>query len=146
MSLRKAINVGGSAVNTFVQKHRAAVTGVLCGFDRLIFRGTPRSISYVDGLNIVLAARGVAFKDFGDFARKLTERVKEGSLAAARKLGSPILFLRSPRIRKDELARSIAHKEGIKQGLICVLKSIEPMRRFDIRKNREKKHLELVMR
>lgn len=133
-------------MNSFILKHRADIIGVLSGFDRVMFRGTPRSISYVEGMTLFLASKKILLKDFGDFARKTTERVKEASLAVAHRLRRPIIFLESARARKDELARSIAEKDGIKQGLICVLKATEPMRRFDIRKNRAKKQLELVKR
>ncbi len=133
-------------MNSFIQKHKPDVIGVLSGFDRLIFRGTPRSLCYLEGMNYLLVARKVPLKDFGDFARRVSERVKHASLSIARRQERPIEFLRSAGIRKDEFARSIAKREGITKGLICVLKAIEPMRGFDINKNRDRKQLELVKR
>jgi len=45
----------------FIAKHREEIAGVLSGFDRLVFRGTLRSISYAEGmLGYRLGEAGVA--------------------------------------------------------------------------------------
>jgi len=54
---------------------------VLCGFDRLVFRGHLRGISYVPGMERHLWANQVLKKEFGEHAGKVTERLKEASLA-----------------------------------------------------------------
>ena len=46
----------------FIQRHQEDVIGVLSGFDRLLFRGTLRSINYSDGLDRFLSFYGVKFK------------------------------------------------------------------------------------
>ena len=51
----------------FIQRHQQDVTGVLSGFDRLLFRGTLRSIAYGQGLDKFLGGVGVRYKDFGSF-------------------------------------------------------------------------------
>ena len=133
-------------MNTFVQKHASDVIGVLSGFDRLVFRGTPRQVAYTDGMKSFLSAQGVLLKDFGAFAEQASTRVKEASLAVAERSGRPVVFLPSARGRKDEAARMIAQKDGVEDGLICVFKTVEPLLGFDIHRNREAKKLELVMR
>jgi len=37
-------------MNEFIAKHAEGIAGVLSGFDRLVFRGTLRSISYPEGM------------------------------------------------------------------------------------------------
>ena len=133
-------------MNTFVQKHASDVIGVLSGFDRLVFRGTPRQVAYTDGMKSFLSAQGVLLKDFGAFAEQASTRVKEASLAVAERSGRPVVFLPSAGGRKDEAARMIAQKDGVEDGLICVFKTVEPLLGFDIHRNREAKKLELVMR
>lgn len=133
-------------MSSFLQKHRADVIGILSGFDRLVFRGTVRQIAYVDGMRAFLAANNVLLKEFGKFAEETSSRVKRASLEVAERTGRPVQYLPTPRIRKDELARSIAERDTIDEGLICVLSTVEPLLGFDIFKNREKKKLELVMR
>src|SRR5260370_36778319 len=39
-----------SAMNEFIARHAQGITGVLSGFDRLVFRGTLRPISYPEGM------------------------------------------------------------------------------------------------
>jgi hypothetical protein len=39
----------GNAMQEFIAKHKEEIAGVLSGFDRLVFRGTLRSISYAEG-------------------------------------------------------------------------------------------------
>ena len=51
-----------------------------------------------------------------------------------------------PSASKEDIAREIAERDGIKAGLVCVLTAVEPCRSFDIQRNREKKELELVSR
>jgi hypothetical protein len=128
-----------NAVNTFVQKHAHSVIGSLSGFDRLMLRGRLRALSYVDGLRAFLAGSGILLKDFGAFARAATDALKAGTIFAAGQLGRPVQYLQSPTIRKDELAREIAKRDGIQEGLICVLSAVEPCWSFDINRNRETK-------
>ena len=63
-------------MKTFLQKHAASVTGILSGFDRLVFRGSLREISYVDGMRRYLSQAGVLLKAFGAHAEAVTERIK----------------------------------------------------------------------
>lgn len=133
-------------MHTFVRKYADVVTGCVSGFDRLVLRGTLRSISYVDGMRAFLSRAGVLLKDFGKFANDATECLKLAALAMPRHLRRPIRYLESPSVRKDLLARQIAEQDGIDDGLVCVLTAVEPCWSFDIRRDREKKRLELVKR
>jgi hypothetical protein len=133
-------------VTTFIQKHASDVIGVLSGFDRLVFRGTARQLAYVEGMRSFLSARSVLLKDFGGFAETTSARVVAASVAKATEARRPVIYLNSPKLRKDEGARAIAEHDGITDGLICVFKTVELLQGFDIYRNRDKKRLELVMR
>ncbi|MGC8559766.1 MAG: hypothetical protein ACP5O1_03715 [Phycisphaerae bacterium] len=119
----------------FIRSHAPVVTGVLCGFDRMRFRGTLRSISYAQGLDRFLGAAGVRYADFGRFAESLSHRIKQHAEAMTRKMGRPFLYLASGGQSKESLARSIAEHDGIQEGLICVLRAVEPCMSFAIRRN-----------
>ncbi len=133
-------------MHEFIAKHRNKIAGILSGFDRLVFRGTLRSLSYVDGMRHYLAANGVLLKDFGSHVERMSKQLKDASLGLAQQLKRPHKFLSSPKDSKEEIAQEIVAKEGIRDGLICVLTSIEPCRSYDIHRNRETKKLELVSR
>lgn len=130
----------------FIAKFGDKINGILSGFDRLVFRGHLRGISYVAGMERYLWANQVLKKEFGEQAEKVTEQLKEASLAEARRNKRPVQYLASSKTSKEDVARAIAAKDGIGNGLVCVLTSVEPCRSFDIFKNRETKKLELVRR
>lgn len=128
----------------FIAKHREEIAGVLSGFDRLVFRGTLRSLSHVNGMDTYLAMNKVLRKDFGRHVREVSGWLKQASLAAAGKRGRPVRYLRSPQTDKEALARKIAVQDGVRQGLICVLTAVELCRSFEVYRNRETKQLDWV--
>lgn len=127
----------------FLSKFGSVVTGVLSGFDRLVFRGTLRSLSYVNGVVGYLLDRGVRFLDYKEFVEAQTGKLIDSSLEAARQTGRPIQWLRSSSISKEEVARAIAQQDQVRGGLICVLKSLEPCYTFSLRRDREKKKAQI---
>lgn len=121
-------------MNDFVQRHQDSVIGVLGGFDRVLFRGTLRSISYGDGVDRFLGAVGVKYKDFGSFALGLSERLKKHAEGIAHAAGRPFLYLPGGRQPKQDVATAIAERDGIVEGLVCVLRCVEPCMSFSIRR------------
>lgn len=130
----------------FIANHKDRITGVLNGFDRVVFRGTLRPISYVKGFKGFLWRNQVLLKDFGVYAQSLTTQLKDASLRVAREQNRPIEYLPSSDTDKEALARKIARRDGIASGLISVLTCVEPCTSFDIHRNRDIKKLELVSR
>jgi hypothetical protein len=128
----------------FLERHSSRITGTLSGFDRVLFRGTLRSIAYVNGLEIFLSSQRVLLKDFSAYATNLSERVIEQAKESASKLGRPYQYLPSARESKEELAVQIRERDHIKAGLICVFASVEPCQSFDLKRDRATKHLQLV--
>src|ERR1035438_8297428 len=79
-----------NAMKEFIAKFGDQISGVVSGFDRLVFRGHLRGISYVTGMKQYLWANQVLNKEFGAHAEKITARLKEASLAEAGKLQRPV--------------------------------------------------------
>jgi hypothetical protein len=130
-------------VNAFLRVFAGLVSGVLHGFDRLVFRGHLRQITTVQGMARYLHTRRVLYKDFQDYVQRKTSQLIEASLEGARQQKRPILYLPSCNISKEEKAAKIATRDGIREGLICVFKCVEPCWTFDIHRNRARKELEL---
>ena len=128
----------------FLERHQNRVTGVLSGFDRLLFRGTLRSISYRNGMDIFLSSQHVLYKNFGPFAERLSGRLKEHAQALAHRQGRPFRYLASPSLSKEDIARQIMEEDGIGEGLSCVLSCVEPCKSYAIRRDREARQLVLV--
>jgi len=130
----------------FIARHHEEVAGTLSGFDRVVFRGSLRRIAYVEGMKYYLRENGVLLKDFSRHVNGVTEQMKKASLDEVQKAGRPHQYLPSPQVNKEEVARSIAERDGVKEGLVCALTSVEPCKTFDIYRNADVKKLELVMR
>lgn len=133
-------------MSKFIAKFGSLIQGVISGADRLVFRGSLRSIQYEFGLMGYLWHKQVSLTAFGKHAEQLTNRIKEASLAEARGLQRPVQYLNSSKIDKKSLAEQIAMREGVENGLICVLSCVEPCLSFEVGPNAEKKKLELKHR
>jgi hypothetical protein len=127
----------------FLKRHSGRITGTLSGFDRVLFRGTLRSIAHVNGLKVFLYSHHVLFKDFGAYAESLSLRIVEQAKLTASKLGRPYQYLQSSRDSKEELALQIMERDHIKQGLIVVFACVEPCQAFDLQRDKASKHLQL---
>jgi hypothetical protein len=127
----------------FLKRHQGRITGTLSGFDRVLFRGTLRSIAHVNGLKVFLYSQHVLFKDFGAYAERLSQRIVEQAKQTASELGRPYQYLPSARESKEELARQIRERDHLKAGLICVFACVEPCQSFDLQRDRGSKHLQL---
>ena len=130
----------------FVEQHGRNVKGVLSGFDRLVFRGSLRMLSFTAGMMGFLSKMGVLLKDFGEYVETETQRLKAASVAEAQRLGRPIIYLQSSRTDKEPIARKIAKDEGIEEGLICILRCVEPCMSYEIRRDPKRKKLVLEPR
>jgi hypothetical protein len=133
-------------VQQFIQRHQSRILGVLEGFDRILFRGTLLSLSHVQGLGKFLGVRGVLLKDFRTFAQACTTRLAAHAQQVAQQAGRPYQYLPSAQVRKEDIARQIARRDGITSGLVCVLACVEPCLSFDVYRNRQSRRLELVSR
>jgi hypothetical protein len=127
----------------FIKVHRECIVGMLSGFDRVVFRGTLRSISYVDGLGKYMNSQGILLKDFDGWAQRCTGRLCRAVEGYAQRLGRPVVYMASSAASKEERALAVARQDGIKSGLVCVLSCVEPCMSPEIHRNREHKRLEL---
>jgi hypothetical protein len=127
----------------FTRKHQSDVTGVLSGFDRVRFRGTLRWLATECGLMNFLWKIRVKLMEFKPYAMRLTQEIRETVEAIAEAAERPKRYLNSPAISKEDYARHIAKRDGVTEGLICVLTSVEPCFSYEVGRNAQKKQLEL---
>jgi len=74
---------------------------------------------------------GLLIKDFGKFVEQQSERLKIHAEKLAETLGRPFKYING-KVRKDHYAKEIAKRDGITQGLICVLRILEPCQSFKV--------------
>lgn len=130
----------------FLEKYGSSVKGTLSGFDRLVFRGTLRALSYVGGVVGYLLRKDVRFIDYGEFVKGQTDLLTAASLREAVRCERPIRYLPSSRIDKNRVARQIAEADPVGEGLICVLKSVEPCYTYELHRDRAKKKARIEAR
>jgi hypothetical protein len=133
-------------MKAFLGKFGDAVRGVLNGFDRLFFRGTLRNLSYPMGLQNYLWANRIKFKHFDEHSKTVTSQLEEASLRHAQESNREIRFLNSSKIGPEAEAQKIAARDGITNGLICVLRRTDPCMSFEIHRNRSTKKLQIKYR
>lgn len=132
----------------FVARFESLITGVLSGFDRLVFRGSLLPRMRRRGMHDHLAHADVRLLDFGAYAEKTSERVKAAALAPARGAGRPVQYLSSSRGSKEELASALLREHPTEGDPVCALYVVEPCRAFEYHKSAvaEDRGLRLVNR
>jgi hypothetical protein len=130
-------------MKTFIQRFGKNILGVVHGFDRIRFRGTRRFLANVAGMLGYLWQRQVLLKDFKAFAGSITAQVRQAAEEVAVSQGRPVVYLHNSEMDKEAWARELAQRDGIRQGLIGVLKSVEGCWSYEVGPNRAEKKLEL---
>ena len=133
-------------MDSFIQQNEKEIIGHLTGFDRLVLRGTLRALAVKSGMMSYLWNVGVKLKDCGKLFLEKSTQLKEASCEQAKRQGRPVVYLPSAKANKEEKAQQIAQKDGVSQGLICILTAVEPCQSYEVFRNREQKKLELVPR
>jgi hypothetical protein len=132
-----------NAVKRFIQKYADQISGVISGFDRMRFRGTIRLMAYTQGMQSFLNHSKVLLKDFKDYVLGVTDQIRQATVELTRTVGREVIYLGSSRISKEEKAREIAQRDGIREGLICVLSAVEPCFSYEVHRHSKRHLLEL---
>ena len=138
-------------MGAFEDVHRDRITGSLAMFDRMIFKGHLSRLYKQDGARCFLWSQGVALKDFTAYAKATTERIANNARKLVTDAGRPVISFDHVKTRnrtqhKDELAKSIAERDGITEGIICLISAVETCFSFQVRKRYESGKLELFRR
>lgn len=134
-----------SVPEAFLNKFGSDIQGAIAGFDRLRLRGTLRHLFQPTVMEAYLNACRVLIKDFGRFANSITERVKAAVYRLAERKNRPYRYLPSSHLSKEEVARAIAGKDKLKEGLIAILGCLEPCLSYQVRGSKETKHIHLQL-
>jgi len=133
-------------MQTFVRRHEGSIHGVLCGFDRIRFRGTLRSICFAEGLFRYLNFLKVLLVTFKAFFDGTTRKLRSATKELARSTApGKVVYLSGAR-DKQEVVNELIRKHGIAEsftGLIAILSCVENCRSFELHKNAKAGKLEL---
>jgi len=128
----------------FIQRFSDQVTGILSGFDRLVFRGRLRLLTGVRGMAHFLSLQGIRLTEFREYVLDVSEQLKSSSVREAEKMGRPVIYVESPKQNKEEIALKVVQKQKIERGLIAVLKSVELCKTYEICRDKNTKHIDLI--
>jgi hypothetical protein len=136
-------------MNGFVDLHGESITGVINTFDRVILKGHLNGFFPDGAFGRYLSRRGILLKDAGRFFE--TQRIRDHVVSLAAAAGRPVEYLAGASTHrsgtsKEARARAIAERDGVTQGLVCVLSVVEPCRSFAVAPNRQTRRLEVVRR
>lgn len=131
---------------TFERMHREGIVGKLTTCDRMIVNGYLTGFFPDGAFARFLSCQGILLKDFGEYVKKASDRVKTHAQELAARLGRPFIYLPHVQKQKDDMAKEIARKDGITEGLICVLSTLELRSCFAVEGSREKHSLQAVRR
>jgi hypothetical protein len=118
-------------MNAFVSRHQEKITGVLHCFDRVVFHGH-LPINYPQALRRFLATRNVPIQEFGRFVEQQSNRLRLAAEELAARVGRPCVYSNKPG-RKEEWAHRLAEKDGIREGLVGILRTTEGCQSFKVR-------------
>jgi hypothetical protein len=138
-------------MDTFLNVHDRAVVGTLSTFDRLVFKGHLTQFFPKGAFAMFLSRQNVLLKGFKDYVREVSESLKAHAERMAADAGRPFQYLQSATTKsqgqsKEDLAREIAERDGIEEGLVCVFSVLEPCDSFTVKGNRETHRLQVVRR
>ena len=111
-------------MSEFERVHEGRNTGTLTMFDRLIFKGHLTRFFHPGAIRAFLWSQGTPLTEFGRYAKGVTEMLVNHAERVAAEAGRPSIYLRNAVTRdggqtKEELARSIAARDGVTEGLVC---------------------------
>ncbi len=85
----------------FLQRFALLISGVLHGFDRLVFKGKLRQLYSPDGMHTLLALHQVRRSEFKAYAAETTKRLLQASLVSQAKELQRFRYLNSSTVSKE---------------------------------------------
>jgi hypothetical protein len=138
-------------MKSFVDRHGKSISGTISTFERVIFKGHLNGFFPEGAFGRYLSRRAVLLKDAGQFFEAETQRIRDHIASVAAAAGRPVEYLAGASTHrsgtsKEARAREIAERDGVTEGLVCVLSVLEPCRSFAVAPNRQTQRLEVVRR
>jgi hypothetical protein len=126
-------------METFLHKHQDLITGILSCPDRVIFKGY-LGLSTAQSAEALLTRHGLLLKDFKKFAIEQSEAIKRHAMELAERAGRPYEYLRG-REDKDAYVKKLLERDGVTEGLVCVLATQESCPSFKLKYGVGRPHL-----
>jgi len=114
----------------FFHQYSKMIRGVLSCFDRIVFKGY-LPLLRPEVIERLLGRNGLLIKDFGRFVQQQSARIVQHANAVAQQAGRPMIYLRGHE-RKEDLVQRMIRADALREGLVCVLRTVEPCSSFQM--------------
>jgi len=112
----------------FIHQYNNMFRGVLSCFDRILFKGY-LPVVRAEVLERLLGRNNCRIKDFGRFVQQQSAKIVAHAQTVAQQAGRPMIYLRGNE-RKEDLVQRMIRADGLREGLVCVLRAVEPCSSF----------------
>lgn len=127
----------------FIEKYQKETSGILHGFDRLLFSGYLTSFFPAKGMYYYLSQTGIRLVGYKSFMEQQTKLIRQHIEQLANQSNVEVQYLNNSRTSKDQLAKASLAKHATKKGLIAIISCQETAYSFSLLKNSLKKELEV---
>ncbi|MDA8331384.1 MAG: hypothetical protein M0027_09310 [Candidatus Dormibacteraeota bacterium] len=134
---------------SFQTVYQDRVAGELTCLDRVILKGHLNGLYPQGSFKAFLNSQGVRLVDFASYVNRVSTDLKAHAQQLAADAGRPYEYLQGTMTKatghsKEDHVRQLAAQDGVTQGLVAVLATVEPCRSFGVRGNRQTHRLEVV--
>lgn len=129
-------------MENFIEQYKEKIIGILHGFDHMVIRGYIQDFHIDQRFNYYVFKEGYLLKEYKDFVQKKNEELKKHIDQIAEQTKCYKEFISSSEKDKGEIAKKILMEHPEKEGLLCILSSVEPCYAMTVRKNLESGKLE----
>jgi len=119
----------------FGGRHDSKIEGMIECFDRVMIKGTLPTCCHAGALENTLWSRNILFKDYTGYANDLRNEVRAHIEALAERERIPIHHLRSRGVRKEDFVRERIAADPDKEGIVCILSTMEKCLGYAASKN-----------
>ncbi len=111
-----------------IDQYADKIKGQFSFFDRMIINGYLRPLLSEQTRIGCLYSLGIPLREFTDYFKDVTDRLLKQIEDSAGEFGRPVIYLPSPKDRKEDIAKGFLLSDPVEEGLICVLKTLESCR------------------
>ena len=126
---------------TILTQYADKINGSFSFFDRMILTGHLRS--FFHSMMYFLSKENVLLKDYGTYVQGVTDSIKNHVIAYTSSQKRPLIYLKSPKISKEQTALECLENDPIDEGLICTLSTVELCNAFSVISNHTTHKLEI---
>jgi len=128
-------------MNSFVERHRDKIAGVLSCFDRVVITGTLPDIGYAGAMAGYLSYHKIRLFDYPLWAEPLRDELRNHAEQLALEAGIEIEFIRCHKaFRKEDRIKAIIAERGNHPGLVHIFSAMESCTAYRPWYNKNKGH------